>query len=56
MTDYYKDLQERNIPIAAQFLTEKNDYSKKALIFYNRYSADLKEKGFEYKSNSTKFG
>ena len=23
MTDYYKDLQERNIPIEAQFLTEK---------------------------------
>ena len=61
MTDYYKDLQERNIPITAQFLidimqTEKNDYSEKALIFYNRYSAYLKEKGFEYKSNSTKFG
>ena len=61
MTDYYKDLQERNIPITAQFLidimqTEKNDYSKKALIFYNRYSAYLKENGFEYKSNSTKFG
>jgi hypothetical protein len=62
ITSYYSDLQERNIPTTAQFLidimhNEKNDeYKATATEFYSRFCMFLKENGFEYKINSTKFG
>jgi hypothetical protein len=62
ITSYYSDLQERNIPTTAQFLidimhNEKNgEYKATATEFYSRFCMFLKENGFEYKINSTKFG
>ena len=61
ITNYYKKLQEKNIPIIAQFLTqimmkEKGELKLQATLFFNRYVNFLKENGFEYKTNSTKFG
>ena len=63
ITEYYTDLQERNIPVAAQFLvnvmheeTNKVVLEESATIFYNRYCLFLKSNGFEFKTNITKFG
>ena len=62
ITSYYSDLQERNIPTTAQFLIDimhnekNNEYKATATEFYNRFGFFLKENGFDYKINSTKFG
>jgi len=64
ITSYYNDLQERNIPITAQFLVnvmqeeldKTEELKASATDFYNRYCLFLKQNGFEYKTNITKFG
>jgi hypothetical protein len=61
ITAYYTNLQERNIPITAQYLidimhNEKDEYKVTATDFYNRFGIFLKENGYDYKINSTKFG
>jgi PHD/YefM family antitoxin component YafN of YafNO toxin-antitoxin module len=64
MTQYYNDLQERNIPISAQFLINivQEEIGKQEILkiqateFYNRYCLYLKDNGYDYKQNITKFG
>jgi len=62
ITDYYKNLQERNIPIIAQFLTsimmKYNDILElNATEFFNIYKNFLNENGFtKFETNTTKFG
>lgn len=63
-TSYYKDLQERNIPISAQFLVnimqeeidELDVLKMPAKSFYDRYILFLKQNGYEFKHTMTKFG
>jgi hypothetical protein len=63
-TSYYRDLQERNIPISAQFLVnimqeeldELEVLKIPAKSFYDRYILFLKQNGYEFKHTMTKFG
>ena len=61
ITAYYNDLQERSIPITAQFLidlmhNEEGMFQEQATLFYNRYEKFLSANGYAYKTNITKFG
>ena len=62
MTSFYKDCQERNIPVIAKFLefeimtNQAKFIEKKYLHIYETFSAFMKTNGYKFDYTSTKLG